>query len=281
MNIYCNGDSFTAGGELLDFLLPEFPGYRKEGDPFFIVNQLTKSEKEWYSNRIRLNLEKYGSMENFENAQRAAAWPKQLEKIDTSLNVNNAGSCGSSILGIANRTILDLLESKRKGIYYSYIFIQLTAANRIEIFDSEKPDDLFLIERSAGFIDTMPTESSRKIGKAIVTSYREEEYSLKYLFTLNLLIEAIKGITGITPIILGSCYSFLRGIVGPIQNKEELKNNDQIKILLSNTNILSMSDDNVMETIHNKNNFLYCPCFHYEIRTHEEFAKLIYNKYIK
>jgi hypothetical protein len=51
--------------------------------------------------------------------------------------------------------------------------------------------------------------------------------------------------------------------------------------MLDNSGILDIPEENIMETTQMKNNFLFTPVKHYELKCHEEYARVIYNRYLK
>jgi hypothetical protein len=70
-------------------------------------------------------------------------------------------------------------------------------------------------------------------------------------------------------------------ILRPLLEDEKLINHEVIKTLINNSDILNITDEDIMEDVQIKNNFLHTPLLHFESRCHKEFAKIIYNKYIR
>lgn len=274
--IYCCGDSFTAGTELLDYCLPSWPGYKTSG-----TLNVSQVEKVWSEKRHKEGAEYFGNIDNYRSAQKSASWCGELSKINPKLLVINGSRDGISIVGIANRTLVDLLSIYSAGDSVDQVFIQLTSATRLEIYNSDLPDSHFMSERTFGWIDTYTTDSEYAIGKATVKHYRDEHNSIKYLYNMCMIKNAVKGITGKYPIFLCSYKNFIERVVDPIVTSNELMSNNIITELLVNSGIREIHEDDIMETIHVSNNCLYTPVSHFERTTHKLYAKHIYEKYLK
>lgn len=273
MNIYCNGDSFTAGEELLDHLFPDWPGYRTSGSTL-----VKDTDFNWLDIRRNRGCIVYGSLKYLLEKQKENSWAGHLGKIDKSISVINGAVGGASITGIANRTVVDLIKHQDKK--FDLVFIQLTSPNRLHFYNSEIVDNYFMREKPIGHLDRFP-EIERKIAENYVKCYSDKEYSIKYLYTMAGLKFAVKGLTGKDPIFLSSRNVWLDLILDPLQTNNTLSDHEVIQMLISNSGILDIPNENIMEYIQVKNNFLYTPLQHFEPRCHIEFAKIIYNKYIK
>lgn len=274
--IYCCGDSFTAGTELLDYYLPGWPGYKTTGTPV-----LNAADKIWSAKRHDEGVKYFRGVEHYRNAQKSVAWCNELTKLNSKLFVVNGSRDGISIVGIANRTLSDLLSIYSSGHSVDTVFIQLTSAARLEIYNSESPSAYFMNERAFGWIDTYTTKSEYNLGKATVQHYQDRENSIKYLYNMCMIKNAVKGITGNYPIFLSSYKNFVTRVIDPIIGSPELMSNNIIKGLLNNSGIQNITDDDIMETIHVTNNCLYTPMSHFERKTHQLYANHIYEKYLK
>ena len=273
MNIYVNGDSYTAGSELTDWLLPGFPGYSTTGSP--IAKEVTKEAKEWHAFRYTLAIKYFGSVENYFKAERNLAWPAELGKLDPTLFVYNGSKNGASMAGITHRTIIDLLTHKEKGIVFDQVFIQLTSCHRFEIYDATMPREKFIVDKAVGWIDTLPNKTQRQLGESYIAQYKDPDYAIKFLYNLCTLKQAVKGLTGCEPIILSSLFLFTNNVITPLKDSKE----PVIQTLLKESGILDI--ECCMEITHRENKFLYLPTFHFEQRTHKAYAKVIYDRYIK
>jgi hypothetical protein len=56
INIYCNGDSFIAGIESLDYLLPTWPGYQQSSNFKHLV---IDGNKKWNQKRFKFAKDLY------------------------------------------------------------------------------------------------------------------------------------------------------------------------------------------------------------------------------
>jgi len=274
MNIYCNGDSYTAGAEILDYQFPDFPGYSPTGS-----HLAAHADHNWANIRRQKGIEFFGSYENLILKEKEYAWPGQFKKIDPKINVINGGVNGSSITGIANRTLIDLLKNKDKK--FDFIFIQLTGPLRIEFYNSTLLNRHFMREQAMGWIENLPSKFERDIAKGYLTYYENSDFSIKYLYALINLKNAVKGITGIEPIFLMGMKIWKDQIINPLLENDILKKNTHVQLMLDNSGILDIPEENIMETTQMKNNFLFTPVKHYELKCHEEYARVIYNRYLK
>ena len=275
MNIYVNGDSYTAGSELTDWLLPGFPGYSTTGSP--IAKEVTKEVKEWNSHKYDVAIKYFGSIENYFKAERDLAWPAELHRLDPNLFVYNGGKNGASITGIAHRTIADLLMNKAQGIAFDRVFIQLTSCNRFEIYDADMPQQKFIIDKAVGWVDTLPKKTQRELGNCYAAQYTDADYAIKFLYNLCTLKQAVKGLAGQEPIILSSLFFFTNNVITPLKDNTD----PLIQTLLKESGILDIAAEDCMMNVHKDNIFLYLPISHFEHRTHRAYANIIYNKYIK
>jgi hypothetical protein len=227
--------------------------------------------------RRKKGIELFGSLEKFLTTQKEQSWGGQLEKINDNITVINGAVGGSTINGIANRTIVDLTNHKDKK--FDFVFIQLTGPNRIGFYNSDLPENYFMRERPIGHIDKFP-HYEQEIAKKYVLCYSNKEFAIQYLYTMIGLKYAVKGLTGHYPIFLSSHKIWEEYIVGALLKDEKLSSNNVIQTLINDSGILGIPDDNIMEDVQINNNFLHTPLLHFEPRCHEEFAKIIYNKYI-
>lgn len=273
MNIYCNGDSFTAGSGIIDNLLPNFPGYHTSGS--HLVKDI---DIKWNQSRLQNGTEFFGSKYAYIRKQKDNAWPGQLAKIDSNLQVLNGAVDGASITGIANRTIIDLIANK--NIKWDIIFIQLTGLYRFEFYNLESNDRKYMKESTAGWVEYIDNVYEKDIMKSYLKYYKEEEFILKYLYSLVNLRYAIKGLTDVNPIFLLGMKIWKEQLLN-IKKTVHFHNSIVISQLVKESMIDKITDDEIMETVMLENNFFYTPCKHYEIRCHEEFSKKLYEKYIK
>lgn len=272
MNIYCNGDSFTAGEELLDHLFPNWPGYRKTGSIY-----VKDTDYQWLAVRRKMGSTVFGSVDLLLEKEKENSWAGQLNKLDNNISIVNGALGGSSILGIANRTVVDLAKHQDKT--FDFIFIQLTSPNRLGFYNSTLVEKYFMNEHPIGHLEKFPS-IQQEIAKKYVECYSDKEFSIKYLYTMINLKYAIKGLTGKDPIFLLSHTAWKDNILRSLLKDETLIHHEVIKTLINKSGITDIADEDIIENIQITNNFLYTPLLHFELKCHKEFAKLLYNKYI-
>lgn len=134
MLLYANGDSFTAGSELAEDLLPGWPGYRDDCDP---NSPAMKEYLQWFKKIIRK--EKHTELWALTEATgRKLAWPQQLANRLGCQCYNNAQG-GSSFDRICRTTISDLLQLKKEHTEIVAV-ISITDIFRSEIADARHPE---------------------------------------------------------------------------------------------------------------------------------------------
>ena len=168
IHVYTNGDSFTAGTELADSVLPGAPPLKLDRTRVCRFNNLTDEEKKWAHNRHAAGIKFYGSIENFENAEKSLAWPAELSKINSNIQIQNGAQPGASMIGIAHRTMSDLMLSKTAGINFDFVFIQLTSPSRIEVYDAKYSHNKFIYDRPLSWVESFNTASTKNLGKSYI-----------------------------------------------------------------------------------------------------------------
>jgi hypothetical protein len=267
MNIYVNGDSFPAGFELADTVLPSFPGLQTKmftNNPHF---------KKWEMERKAEGSRYYGNLELLEKAGKDLAWPAELTKIDSNITIYNGAKAGASIAGISNRTINDLVSYKNNNIKFDYVFIQLTTTDRYEFYDTNVRNLGCIQDGGATNISNLTLDKQRQYASLFFQVHSDMDLAVKYLYTVSTLKYAIKGLTDIEPIFLISSKFFISQVKRLLE-KVYLKN------LIDDSKLLEMILEESMEHVQILNNYLYLPLGHYEQRTHQAYARLIYDRYI-
>lgn len=136
MIIYCNGDSFTSGTDLADYLLPGYPGGTPMGSQG--TGQQTPSieicknwHKNTYDNSHQLGKLRQIKMKEIQNEEFNRAWPNKLHNLSGYPVINNAQG-GSSMDRIARTTVSDLISLKEEHANIISI-IGLTGIDRSEL----------------------------------------------------------------------------------------------------------------------------------------------------
>lgn len=143
MLIYCNGDSFTSGHGLGDFLLPNYPGESDDAPDKlpYLAKWTADTYSASYTHRRELSKEIQA-----EEANRC--WPSKLKKYG--YVVVNSAQAGSSMQRISRSTVTDLIRLKqtapnivaiisvppieRSEVYYNGAWVDFSHAH-LESFD--------------------------------------------------------------------------------------------------------------------------------------------------
>jgi hypothetical protein len=143
MLLYFNGDSFAAGVELADDMLPGYPG-RFTWPVEYGSDPIAKRAKEWLdnshdgahpSNKIRMSI-----VHEMTQTELARAYPNLVHKI-TGLPVINKSQGGSSMDRIVRVTIADLIKLKKEDPDRKLVaFICTTYIERSEIPNNLPPN---------------------------------------------------------------------------------------------------------------------------------------------
>ncbi len=278
MRIYAIGDSFTAGEELLDFTLKGFPGYKTIEE---VDNPRYNDYKiAWLKQKAILKWNQYNrTWKEWILLERSWAWPALLEQLDSRLEVENNSYPGASITGMAHRAVSDILLAKHQGRPFDKVFIQITSANRFEMYDSTLKNRDFIMDGSLTHGHWATKESLKGMHTVMLKYQSDLDFVIKYLYTLSSLKAAIVGLTGAEPILVASQFHWVTDLFTLINEDKELKDHPNLRSMIEYINIPDIKL--IMNDIHVENKFLYNPCRHYEQRTHYEFAKAVYDMYIK
>lgn len=184
--IYFNGDSFVAGVELGDWILPEYPGHldypwdASPNGPHEIakawINKTYTPDHVWY----RLRNEKAAELLKIEYD---LAFPNKIHQA-TGINVINKALGGSSMDRIVRTTIRDLIELKDTHKSITAI-IGTTHCARGEVANAGHPYINFLDETVAWqCISTTYKIPNRSSEYDPIISYKEK-YETTYHYLLN------------------------------------------------------------------------------------------------
>jgi hypothetical protein len=259
MLVYVSGDSHTAGIELGDYILPNWPGLRPTRD-------------------INLNWDKarHALYDRYESVlfklNKKLSWPGQLQE-KYNLELISSAKGGASMQGIANRTILDLSRLKKLNRAPEFVFIQLTSMYRYERYQAEAKD--------SGIVDssvvTILYDEKNPLFN-IVSTYTDQDFAIKYLYELIGLYNSVYSICGKYPILLSTDISRIT-----LDRILELASSNKLLSEFLDLAPLTEIDKNntPMDDIHSTGNFLYGPAGHYEHRTHTKYAEEIYERYLQ
>ena len=292
MKIYCNGDSFTAGVGLADYIFPEFKRNYSELEFHDTIKERTEfqNHKSQYEQKfVDLNtfmidptlvefrdqpdtdgyVNLAGSMGGHEKNH---SYTRSLEKLNPSITTINKAIPGAGIVGICQRTILDLLELKNKNVHIDRVIIQLTSLERCEIYDLSQP--WLLYER---VVNSFNVKKDNDISLAMFNKYTISDWVIKYLFNLITLKECVVSITGKPPLFIDSAnvyhiWSIIR------ESKNKITNNYTYNLETFNSLIEhSMINECriIMKDIAKNIPIPYTSCGHYTQAVHEKTAEEI------
>jgi hypothetical protein len=169
MFIYANGDSFTRGSELANYLLPDFPG----NTALPATNLQRLQNQKWIT---RVHKARHELVEHTLREEVKLAYPQKVADILGCECYNNAHG-GSSIDRIARTTITDLarLKNEKKDIV---ALIGTTNIYRIEMPTPNQAWDC-----------GQPTRSNNHVNKDITDYYIKyyTEYHAKTTYYKNLI----------------------------------------------------------------------------------------------
>lgn len=161
MIVYCNGDSFVAGTELADYMLPEYPGCL----PFNASETLRQKNREWigktYTKSHEWSTVRHSHRHFIEDEERARAWPTKLHNL-LGCEVINAALGGSSMDRIARSTVTDLISLQKENDSIVAV-IGTTGMDRYEVAHDSQP-----------WVDIIPHYSTHSNTEEIIN------YKLKY-----------------------------------------------------------------------------------------------------
>ena len=178
--IYCTGDSFTAGTELVDseYFTTSYPGtFDKE------YNKNVK-HAEWWNKTVIKDFIKLPHVDRCEklNKEKMKAWPAKLEKL-INVPIINSGCMGASIEFLVRSTITDVLLSTNS---IETVIVQLPPVERIEVTHYNK----FYSSSIADIDHWIPNVQT--ILKAMVLSETRYTLQRRYLFSLIQLADFCK-----------------------------------------------------------------------------------------
>jgi hypothetical protein len=144
MLLYFNGDSFAAGVELADDMLPDYPGCFTWPLDHTYADPITRKAKNWLddshkgthpSNKIRMSI-----VHEMTQTELARAYPGLVHKM-TGIPCMNKSQGGSSMDRIVRVTIADLIRLKKEDPNRKLVaFICTTYIERSEIPNNLPPN---------------------------------------------------------------------------------------------------------------------------------------------
>lgn len=198
MLVYVNGDSFVEGCGLADQVY--FSGTQLS--PKFLSTRDNKAAY-WIERRAKL-IADLGIAKELSLTNKQMSWAGHLQKLINCELVNNAVG-GSSIHGIANRTIIDLKELASSNSIPDYVFIGVTSIERAMIINLQPETDSTRWTDSAlpqwhSHLDS----SKQRYVNEFWRSHTDEELLVMFLRECILIKSYVKSVTGKDPIFLNT-----------------------------------------------------------------------------
>ena len=267
MLIYANGDSFTAGVGINDYLMfpNDYPGNNRAGETYNPNLQAAWSRK-------RLNLiNELNCHDELDTKNRERAYPSHVRNMLGATQVINGAQGGSSMFGIYYRTVHDITKLLDQGTAPGLTIIGLTAPERLYCFEREQAKEN---DYQSWVINIMPntiknSESRyKKYAQEYWNSHNDEELLTTFLYQCLAIKSFVKSTTGKFPLFLNTSSVFYR--------YTDLIQESKLPILQEIWKILNF------DVVVNKHAFYYfgktnliTACGHYEEKTHFQYAKYI------
>jgi hypothetical protein len=259
MIIYCNGDSFTAGTELGDDILPNYPG-TLNFMPTVEQRELANKWKDSTHDPLILGSIRHENRLLIKKLELERAWPNKLSSLGN-IEVINGSEGGASMDRIARTTICDLLRLK-KNTEDIIVIIGTTSTIRFEL-------------GNRNFWQTILVTSH--VNKEIEPIVRfklemETDYHWFVNFFKNVIyIKEFCKTNGFKLYFLNACTILpTYDLLDKNKDLQDMVNYADLKYELNMKDIAEKINYNVRTTT-----------FHYSEIVHDEVAKILYEKLIK
>ena len=299
--VYVNGDSFAAGADLGDYLLPDYPEQWTLDD---LINKydpdIGSRYVSWRSKFYDPRSELYN--QNAINAQFKLRWSNVLSTI-VNKNVINNSYAGADNYSIIVRSCNDIQQLLEEGHTVTHIIIQFTGFNRYSyvrnsnsshddrfyydiknLFKSSMRDGFYFRHIKSSELGTgqLTDKESKFLEKEVLEElvYDDQESSsrlLSHLLTLKLYKDAIKGCAGVEPIFVDSL--FMKSYFRYTDTERYLISGSYINDIFNYIfpgSMLSMYD---IPDFYNEKSITGGR--HFVSSVHERFAKLLAERYFK
>jgi hypothetical protein len=294
--IYVNGDSFAAGTDLADHLIPGCPEEQSLDD------LMNRHDSKRIMDYVNWRHDYYNKMDTkpLMAIEEANRWSSKLSKIIDKPVINKAHP-GSDNFSIFIRTCSDVNKLKAQGYRISKIIIQITGFMRYsyirdKMYSANKVFNLDLnalhrLELEDGFFirHVMPIQMesdkiTEKENEFLKRSFYEEcvyddqlstTKLIGNLLTLKMYKDAVKGATGIDPLIVDSWFMKSYLIYTDTEKYLENKNSYESKLFreIFSDQFITMFD------IPDFNEKSLTAGGHFNLTVHEKFAKLLAERY--
>lgn len=200
--IYIAGDSFTAGEDIGDFLVPNAVS-RTRND---FNDHLMENVQSWQKYRDTWLHQDPNHIKQFTDFNVQNRWSTQLSQIlDISVINNSIG--GSSNYEIMYKTLHDILDLQSQGIEIKDVIVQTTSSDRYSYYckNSSSPD----IENHKKYLISSFSRHSKKNNLYTSDYYSRETWEMsayRYFVDLMFFDNTITNILGKKPIYVDSVF---------------------------------------------------------------------------
>ena len=265
MIIYANGDSFTAGQGIYDYLMfpDDYPKNNRMGDTY--DNKLSSN---WNEKRHQL-IQKHNCLEELSENNRKRAYPAHFGKLLGATKVINGATPGSSIFGIYYRTVYDITEIIKKGQKIDLILIGLTSPERLYYFNKEpNSSHASWIHNVTPKLNARRKTKHSKYFEEYWTSHADDEIFVNFLYQCLAIKTFVKSATGKNPMFLNTSTSFWKSREVMYENNLPMLNH-----IWEVLNFDIIAGQKPFYHIGREN--LITACGHYEEKSHFQYAKYI------
>lgn len=299
--VYVNGDSFSAGADLADYLLPDYP------EQWTLNDLINNYDPDIGSRYVNWRHKFYDARSEFYsqdalNAQDRLRWSSILASTVDRTVINNSYA-GADNYSITVRSCNDIQKLISKGYTITHVIIQFTGFNRYSYvrnsnnsrdnrfyYDirnqskSSMKDGFYLRHIKSSELNTgqLTDKESKFLEKEVLDElvYEDQDSSsrlLSHLLTLKLYKDAIKGVSGVDPIFVDSL--FMKSYFRYTDTEKHLISGSYINDVFNYIfpgSMLSMYD---IPDFYNEKSITGGR--HFDRFVHEKFSKLLAERYFK
>jgi cyanate lyase len=281
--LYVTGCSFTAGTELYDNTIPNFPGLINFQTVIKrSLDESIKSGTEWLTYRANYlgNLEISEAIK-FSKIEKSLSWANILADYK-SIPIYNDAVAGSSNEGMLHRTVLRLAELRKMDIVPTRAMIQIITPYRINLYRFKKHIDTYYnineLFDHAMFLNGLGSDVNKNLGIEFLKQEGEEGLLLRNLTAIATLREFLLRSTGKPPIMIDPVNNLdaYNQLIGNVMNKIGNEEKKQLELLIElcgfNEKIYSIGS--YVES-YMSNEYTSSPGNHYSPLVNERFGKFL------
>lgn len=276
--IYVGGDSFTAGEDLSDKLIPSYQEFStREYKQVVNADFLHSNLQNWRSIRKKFYLQNEGEFDNHIENNHNTRWSSVLQSTLNRSVMNYSSAGGSSMFAIAYRAVYDINRLQNQGYKITDVILQLTNASRYTFFTNTDQEEYHNGESYLIRSVNPASEIYTDLISAIATheSYIHSVYRLFYeIYQAEKMIESI---IGEKPIFVDSIFfepaEFLNRNLFKVANNFDSFIKDY-SLELKDKLRLSM-----YKCINNEDEKVWTTSYHLNTEIHKRFAEQVAETY--